>query len=76
MSVNITSFSLNLALLLFPTQATENNDVNYTNVFQRCDSTYRPHFTWALVAIQGGVILLGTYLAIQTRKVAILNCIY
>ncbi|CAG5114620.1 unnamed protein product [Candidula unifasciata] len=51
------------------TPATENNDVNYTNVFQRCDSTYRRQFTWALVAIQGGVILLGTYLAIQTRKV-------
>ncbi|KAH9508640.1 hypothetical protein Btru_049494 [Bulinus truncatus] len=46
-----------------------NNDVEYINQYQRCDSKYRIHFMFIILAIQGIVILFGTFLAFQTRKV-------
>ncbi|XP_059152389.1 gamma-aminobutyric acid type B receptor subunit 2-like [Physella acuta] len=52
------------------TPSSEVSDVQYFNQFQRCDSEYRLYFMWALIAIQGVVILFGTFLAIQTRKVS------
>ncbi|KAH9508641.1 hypothetical protein Btru_049496 [Bulinus truncatus] len=51
------------------TPSTTNRDIEYVNQYQRCDSRYRLHFMSALFTIQGVVILFGTFLAVQTRKV-------
>ncbi|KAH9508642.1 hypothetical protein Btru_049497 [Bulinus truncatus] len=52
------------------TLPTVDSDIEYINQFQRCDSQHRVQFIWTLIAIQGVVILFGTFLAIQTRKVS------
>nr|KAI8758587.1 gamma-aminobutyric acid type B receptor subunit 2 [Biomphalaria glabrata] len=51
------------------TPSESDKDIEYINQYQKCDSKYRLHFTSAVLAIQGIVILFGTFLAIQTRKV-------
>ncbi|KAI8792084.1 gamma-aminobutyric acid type B receptor subunit 2 [Biomphalaria glabrata] len=50
--------------------ATEHANTKFTEQYQKCDSKYRAEFIWALIAIQGVVIIFGTFLAIQTRKVS------
>ncbi|KAH9508643.1 hypothetical protein Btru_049498 [Bulinus truncatus] len=52
------------------TPPTLDSDIEYINQFQRCDSQHRVQFIWTLIAIQGVVILFGTFLAIQTRNVS------
>ncbi|KAK0056690.1 gamma-aminobutyric acid type B receptor subunit 2 [Biomphalaria pfeifferi] len=51
-------------------EATEHANTKFTEQYQKCDSKYRAEFIWALIAIQGVVIIFGTFLAIQTRKVS------
>ncbi|KAK0056695.1 gamma-aminobutyric acid type B receptor subunit 2 [Biomphalaria pfeifferi] len=51
------------------TPSESDKDIEYINQYKKCDSKYRLQFTSAVLAIQGIVILFGTFLAIQTRKV-------
>ncbi|XP_005093535.3 probable G-protein coupled receptor 156 [Aplysia californica] len=51
--------------------ASSDKDLMYQEQFLKCDSKYGLHFTVALIAIQGVVILFGAFLAIQTRKVSL-----
>ncbi|GFO40221.1 gamma-aminobutyric acid type b receptor subunit 2 [Plakobranchus ocellatus] len=46
-------------------------DTRYINQHERCESRLKTQFTWAALSVQGVVILAGTFLAVQTRKVYI-----
>ncbi|XP_005111176.1 gamma-aminobutyric acid type B receptor subunit 2 [Aplysia californica] len=51
--------------------ASSDEDLMIQEQFLRCDSKYGMHFAGTLNAIQGLVILFGTFLAVQTRKVSL-----
>ncbi|XP_041350735.1 gamma-aminobutyric acid type B receptor subunit 1-like [Gigantopelta aegis] len=58
-----------LVLVHLPSQVNHEEDIEIKRKIEKCESPNQIYFVTSLLALQGILLLFGTFLAIQTRKV-------